>query len=154
VTRSEDTWSAFGIADWTLHDALKIEAGARASRVRQAAARCALQRHAIAPSISAASGASAQQQLSANLASGYRFATLEERYFSGVTPQGEIVGNPDLGSERSLGLDLGYGLRRDSWQLQANLWRTDVDDLIQLFQVSQGSTATPTSARRNSTASN
>src|SRR5690606_32508601 len=59
-------------------------------------------------------------------------------FFSGVTPQGEIVGNADLGSEHSLGLDLGYALTFDRWDLQANLWRTDVDDLIQLFQVANG----------------
>ncbi|MFN7781318.1 MAG: TonB-dependent receptor [Lysobacterales bacterium] len=134
----EDTWSAFGIADWTLHDALKIEAGARASRVRQAQRGARSSDTDSAFNLGSVWNLGAGQQLSLNLASGYRFATLEERFFSGVTPQGEIVGNPDLGSERSLSLDLGYGLRRDSWQLQANLWRTDVDDLIQLFQVSQG----------------
>lgn len=134
----EDTWSAFGIADWTLHDALKFEAGARASRVRQAQRGASSSDTDGAFNLGSIWGLDAGQQLSLNLASGYRFATLEERFFSGVTPQGEIVGNPDLGSERSLGLDLGYGLRRDTWQLQANLWRTDVDDLIQLFQVAQG----------------
>jgi iron complex outermembrane receptor protein len=135
---SEDIGSAFGIADWTLHDSLKIEAGARASRVRQAQRGARSSDTDRAFNLGSVWSLGAGQQLSLNLASGYRFATLEERFFSGVTPQGEIVGNPDLGSERSLGLDLGYGLRRDSWQLQANLWRTNVDDLIQLFQVAQG----------------
>jgi iron complex outermembrane receptor protein len=42
--------------------------------------------------------ASDSNRFSLNLASGYRFASLEERFFSGVTAQGEVVGNPDLGS--------------------------------------------------------
>ncbi len=134
----EDTWSVFGIADWDMHDALKLEAGLRASRVgqHQAGARSSSRDEAF--NFGAVWRLDGQQQLSANLASGYRFPTLEERYFSGVTAQGEILGNANLGAEHSLGLDLGYGLKLGAWQLQANLWRTDVDDLIQLFEFAPG----------------
>lgn len=134
----EDTWSAFGIADWTVSTALKLEAGARTSRVRQAQRGARSNDSDRAFNLGAVWSLDARQQLSLNLASGYRFATLEERFFSGVTAQGEILGNPSLGSEHSLGLDLGYGLRVNDWRLQAHLWRTDVDDLIQLFQVASG----------------
>lgn len=135
---SENTWSAFGIADWTLGDALKLEAGARASRSRQSQAGASSSDSDRAFNLGGVWDLDATQRLSLNLASGYRFPTLEERFFSGVTAQGDILGNPDLGSERSIGLDLGYGLRFGDWQAQANLWRTDVDDLIQLFEVAPG----------------
>lgn len=135
---SENLWSAFGIADWTVGDTLKVEAGARASRVRQSLAGANSSDSDQAFNLGAVWNLDAMQRLSLNLASGYRFPTLEERFFTGVTAQGEILGNPNLGSEHSLGIDLGYGLSVGRWQAQANLWRTDVEDLIQLFQVAPG----------------
>lgn len=135
---SENTWSAFGIADWTLGDSLKLEAGARASRVRQSQAGASSSDNDHAFNLGGVWTPDELQRISLNLASGYRFSTLEERFFTGVTAQGEILGNPNLGSEHSIGLDLGYGLNFGAWNAQANLWRTDVDDLIQLFEVAPG----------------
>lgn len=134
----EGVWSAFGIAEWQPSEAFTLELGARAGRVTQRQAGADSSDSDQAFTAGAIWTPDATQRFSANLASGYRFATLEERFFSGVTPQGEIVGNADLDSEHSLGLDLGYALTFDRWDLQANLWRTDVDDLIQLFQVANG----------------
>ncbi|MBK9657609.1 MAG: TonB-dependent receptor [Rhodanobacteraceae bacterium] len=73
-----------------------------------------------------------------NLSSGYRFATLEERYFTGVTAQGDIVGNPNLSSETSLGVDLGYAWHAGNWGAEVHAWQTDVDDLISLFAIAPG----------------
>lgn len=53
-------------------------------------------------------------ELASNLGSGLRFPSLSERYFSGTTGRGEIIGNPDLLPERSLNFDIGlrwYGER-------------------------------------------
>lgn len=135
---SENTWSAFGIADWTLGDNLKLEAGARATRVRQSQAGASSSDNDHGFNLGGVWTPDELQRISLNLASGYRFSTLEERFFTGVTAQGEILGNPNLGSEHSIGLDLGYGLDFGAWNAQANLWRTDVDDLIQLFEVAPG----------------
>ena len=44
--------------------------------------------------------------LSAELASGQRFPTLTERFFSGTTGRVQVIGNPDLDPEETLGLDL------------------------------------------------
>lgn len=133
----EETASAFGIVDWRVSPSLQLEAGARGSRMQQAQLGARSNDSDRAFNLGAVWSLD-QQQLSLNLASGYRFATLEERFFSGVTAQGEILGNPDLGSEHSLGLDIGYGIRREDWRLQAHLWRTDVDELIQLFEAAPG----------------
>ncbi|MCX7562507.1 TonB-dependent receptor [Xanthomonadaceae bacterium XH05] len=135
---SENLWSAFAIADWQLDDRLKVEAGARASRVSQSLSGASSSSSDTAFNLGAVWNLDSMQRLSLNLASGYRFPTLEERFFSGVTPQGEIVGNPNLGSEHSLGIDIGYGIRLGRWKVQANLWRTDVDDLIQLYELAPG----------------
>src|SRR5690606_9034290 len=135
---SENVWSAFGLVDWQLDDQLKLEAGVRTSRVSQSQGGASSSSSDTAFNLGAVWKLDSRQRLSLNLASGYRFPTLEERFFTGVTPQGEIVGNPDLGSEHSLGIDLGYGLKLGRWQAQTNLWRTDVEDLIQLYEVAPG----------------
>ncbi|MFO1493365.1 MAG: TonB-dependent receptor [Lysobacterales bacterium] len=134
----ENAWSLFGISDWTVREDFALELGARYSHVEQH------QRGAKASDADTAFTAGAvwtpteSSRWTLNLASGYRFATLEERYFAGVTPQGEVVGNANLSSERSLGWDLGYAWQAGDWSSEVHLWRTDVEDLIQLYAVRPG----------------
>lgn len=139
LTDARDTTiSVFGIGDWRLREDFAIEAGVRASRVDQNQAGANSDDDDAAATVGAAWTPSDAHRFTANLASGYRFATLEERFFTGVTAQGEIVGNPDLSSESSLGLDLGHAWHSGDWATEIHLWRTDVDDLIQLFAIAQG----------------
>lgn len=134
----ENLWSVFAITDWTVTPELALEFGARHSTIDQ-------EQGAAKPGASD-SGFTAGavwrpaegHRLSANLATGYRFATLEERFFTGVTAQGDVVGNPDLGSESSFGVDLGHAWTGDRWRSEVHLWRTRVDDLIQLTAVAPG----------------
>lgn len=135
---SEDTLSLFGITDWRVSDQLSFEVGARFSTIEQEQLGADEDDSDGAFSAGAIWKPSPDQRVTLSLSSGYRFPTLEERFFTGVTPQGQIVGNPDLGSERSLGIDLGYAWRIGSWDSQVHLWRTEVDDLIQLFAIAQG----------------
>jgi iron complex outermembrane receptor protein len=135
---SESLWSLFGIAEWSPLDRLSVEAGVRGSHVDQSQRGAESSDHDSALNLGLIWTPANSQRATLNLASGYRFATLEERFFSGVTPQGEIVGNANLGSEHSIGLDLGYAIDVGAWQVQANLWRTDVDDLIQLQALATG----------------
>ena len=131
----EANLSAFAISDWALSTTLDLELGARGTRVTQR------QRGAEADDGDAAFTAGAVWRPNAgsrwtlNLSSGYRFPTLEERYFSGVTAQGDIAGNPDLGSEHSLGIDLGFGWNTGPWSGSTHVWRMGVDDLIQLARL-------------------
>lgn len=135
---SENAWSVFGLSDWHASTDFAFEVGARVSAIdqRQAGAEASDTEHALtAGAIWTPSTAS---RWTLNLSSGYRFATLEERFFTGVTPQGEIVGNPDLGAEHSLGIDLGHAWHVGDWHSEVHLWRTDVEDLIQLFAIQSG----------------
>lgn len=53
-------------------------------------------------------------ELVANLGTGFLFPDLSERFFTGTTGRGQVLGNPDLGPESSLNADLGlrwYGRR-------------------------------------------
>lgn len=131
----EANLSVFAIADWALAATLDLELGARGTRVTQR------QRGAEADDRDAAFTAGAVWRPTAgtrwtlNLSSGYRFPTLEERYFSGVTAQGDIAGNPDLSSEHSLGIDLGFGWNTGPWSGSTHVWQMGVDDLIQLARL-------------------
>ncbi len=134
----ENAFSLFGISDWRVTDRFSLEFGARYSTIEQEQLGADADDADGAFSAGAIWKAAANQRVTLSLSSGYRFPTLEERFFTGVTPQGQIVGNADLGSERSLGLDLGYAWHADAWDAQFHLWRTEVDDLIQLFAIAPG----------------
>ncbi len=135
---TEENWSIFGITDWQASDDFALEAGARFASQDQE------NRGAEASDSDAAFNAGAvftpdeSQRWTLSVSSGFRFATLEERFFTGVTPQGEIVGNPDLSTERSLGVDLGHAWHNGNWNTEVHLWSTQVDDLISLFAVAPG----------------
>ncbi len=134
----ENGWSVFAISDWQASPEWAFELGARFSRLDQEQANVDSDDSDAGFTSAAIWTPTDSSRWTLNLASGYRFATLEERYFTGITPQGEIRGTPDLSSESSLGIDLGYAHRVGDWESQIHLWRTDVSDLIQLFEVEPG----------------
>lgn len=134
----EDAWSIFGLSDWQVGEDFALEAGARFSRVEQEQRGASAHDSDSAFTLGANWTPTDASRWTLNVSSGYRFATLEERYFTGVTAQGDIVGSPDLSSERSLGIDLGYAWRAGNWGAEVHLWRTQVDDLIQLFAIQPG----------------
>lgn len=132
----EDSWSLFGVTNWQATPRLGFELGARTTSIHQEQAGASSSNNDQAFTAGAIWTPTDWSRLTLNLASGYRFPTLEERFFTGVTAQGEIVGNPDLGSEHSNGIDLGYALNAGSWTGEIHLWRTDVKNLIQLVELS------------------
>lgn len=74
----------------------------------------------------------------ANLGTGIRFATVSERYFVGTTGRGEVIGNPDLKTERSVSMDFGVRYGDQSKQFVFNLYRQKVSDYIERIEVSPG----------------
>jgi iron complex outermembrane receptor protein len=132
---TEDAWSLFALSDWHVSQAFAFEFGGRYTSIEQD------QRGAASDDSDRAFTAGAvwtpddAQRITFNASSGYRFPTLEERFYSGVTAQGEVVGNPDLGSEQSRGLDLGYAWQYGNWGVEAHVWRNVVDGLIQLTDI-------------------
>ncbi len=132
---SENSWSLFAITDWHVAPQFSLELGARHSWIEQ------YQQSASSDDADSAFTAGAvwtpadHSRWTLNVASGYRFASLEERFYTGVTGRGEIVGNPDLASEQSLGVDLGYAWWSGNWSSEIHVWRTDVDDLIQKVEL-------------------
>jgi outer membrane receptor protein involved in Fe transport len=77
-------------------------------------------------------------ELTANLGSGLRFASLSERFFDGTTPRGGILGNPELEPERSLSYDLGTRWRGERTFLAAGLFRLEISDYIERVDLDPG----------------
>ncbi|HET9033501.1 MAG TPA: TonB-dependent receptor [Dokdonella sp.] len=133
---SENSWSLFAIGDWRVSQLFAFEFGARTSSINQQQAGAHSSDNDQAYTVGSVWTPNSWSRWTLNLASGYRFPTLEERFYTGVTAQGEIVGNPNLGSEHSQGIDLGYLLNAGNWNGEIHIWRNEVKDLIQLVDIS------------------
>jgi outer membrane receptor protein involved in Fe transport len=72
--------------------------------------------------------------IAAQLSRGFRDPTLSDRFYRGPVGRGFIVGNPDLGPERSLQLDLTARYDRGRWHLDAACYRYDISNLIERYQ--------------------
>lgn len=74
-------------------------------------------------------------ELAANLGTGLRFASLSERFFSGVTPRGSIIANPDLDPERARSIDLALRYYGSRLFLSAGAFGTQVRDYIERIEL-------------------
>lgn len=75
--------------------------------------------------------------LSGDLGSGFRFPSLSERFFTGTTGRGGVIGNPDIESERSLNLDLGVRWQpgRGRHSLAGHVFRNRIEDYIERVEL-------------------
>ena len=74
-------------------------------------------------------------ELTANVGTGLRFASLSERFFSGSTGRGTVIGNPDLDPEESINADLGLRWYGNRVFLAGQVFRTEIDDYIERIDV-------------------
>lgn len=76
-------------------------------------------------------------ELTANVGTGLRFASLGERFFSGTTGRGEVIGNPDLDPERSVNADVGFRWFGERVFVAAQLFRLNIDDYIERVDLAE-----------------
>lgn len=74
--------------------------------------------------------------LTANYGTGVRFPTLSERFFSGTTGRGEVVGNPDLSKELSKGIDFGLKFKNQTVSYAFNLYQQQINNYIERVALS------------------
>ena len=74
-------------------------------------------------------------ELASNLGSGLRFPSLSERYFSGTTGRGEVIGNPDLDPERSLNFDVGLRWYGKKLFVSGFVSRNEISDYIERVEI-------------------
>ena len=72
-----------------------------------------------------------QWRLKANIGTGFRFPTLTERFYTGTTGRGQVIGNPLLEPERSLAFELGAVFETDEQSFELNLFEQRVRDYIE-----------------------
>ena len=73
--------------------------------------------------------------LSVNVANGFRYPTLLERYFNGRTPRGFITGNQALVPETSIGSEVMLDWQlNDNLQLHTAIYYYDLDNYIERYQ--------------------
>lgn len=71
----------------------------------------------------------------ANLGTGVRFATVSERFYTGTTGRGAVVGNPDLQKERSVSLDTGVKYSDSDKYIAFNIYRQKLHDYIERIEI-------------------
>ena len=76
-------------------------------------------------------------QLRGGVSSGLRFPNLSERFFTGTTGAGQIVGNPDLDPERSWNVEASAGWAGKRALLHAALFRNEIDDYIERVEIDE-----------------
>ena len=76
--------------------------------------------------------------LQANVANGFRFPTLSERFFSGTTSRGDIVSANNLDKESSVNLDVGLQWKEDRHTVVFNTFIMDIDNYIERVRLSTG----------------
>ena len=77
-------------------------------------------------------------RMHAELSSGTRFASLTELFFSGTTGRGQVLGNPELSPEETLGLELGLSWTGNRAALDLRGFATRIDDYIERVEISPG----------------
>lgn len=76
-----------------------------------------------------------KHHLTAKLGHAYRFPTLTELFFNGVTPRGNTLGNPQLDAETSNSSELSYYYKRDDWRLTSSIFNSDINNYIERVRV-------------------
>lgn len=77
-------------------------------------------------------------EITANAGTGLRFPSLSERFFTGTTGRGRVIGNPDLDPERSLNVDAGIRRYGNQTFLGVYLFRNAIDDYIERIETGDG----------------
>ena len=74
-------------------------------------------------------------ELTANLGTGLRFPNLSERFFTGTTGRGGVIGNPDLDAESSLTGDMGLRWYGSQTFFSTQIFHQEIDDYIERVEV-------------------
>jgi len=73
----------------------------------------------------------------ANLSRAYRAPSLSERFYTGITGRGIVIGKPDLEPESSLNLDVGLKFIHKRYFAALYLFHYRIDDMIERYRSSE-----------------
>jgi outer membrane receptor protein involved in Fe transport len=69
-----------------------------------------------------------------NLSRAYRLASINEKYYTGISGRGFIIGNPDLRPEESLNFDMGLRLHGKRHFFGLYAFRYQINDMIERYR--------------------
>ncbi len=115
---------------------VSLAAGLRWAWQDQQAADASDDDHALSGFLRADWQATERWLWSLELARGTRFAGVSERYFTGTTGRGQVLGNPELDPEETLGVDLGLQWHGERARFEVHLYGTRIDDYIERVDIS------------------
>ncbi len=75
--------------------------------------------------------------LSLSYGTGFRFASLSERLFTGTTGRGTTIGNPDLNPEKSRSIDFGINYQKQDYSIDFHYFRSEIDDFIEKIKIDE-----------------
>jgi len=70
-----------------------------------------------------------------SIGSAFRFPTLTELYFSGVTPRGNTLGNDDLKTENSISYEYSHTINYENLELEGSFFHTTLDNYIERVRI-------------------
>lgn len=130
----EAEWGGYTVVRWKGGGA-DWEGGFRLSRVHQGNnGDPGLDRSALNGFVGVTKPIGTHWEIRGAASSGQRFPSLGELFFSGVTPRGEVFGNPTLGSERALNTELGFAYKGPRLILRSAVFHNDIDDYIERIE--------------------
>lgn len=132
---SEAKYSLGATAVWVPAPLDFVRIGGRASLLRQEQGEASRRAHSAVWFGEVGVGLHPGARIALKYSIGSRFPTLEERFYSGVTAQGRVLGNVDLGVELLSGPELSYEAELGRLQIGGRIWRSAGDGFIRLEQV-------------------
>ncbi len=141
VDGEEDTLGVFLEQAWSI-SATQLRAGVRVDRIEQQGSLGEDSDTRWSGSLRAEHLASSALTVTAEVATGYRFPSLSERYFNGVTPRGDVLGNPDLNPETRDSVELGLRYQRPEQPFEVSLvaFHSQLDNYIERVRVDENLT--------------
>lgn len=73
--------------------------------------------------------------LRAQLGTGIRFPSLTEKFYSGTTARGSVIGDENLNAERAYNLEVGLQGKQDSVNWKLNLYQVQIHDYIERTRI-------------------
>ncbi|WNC73642.1 TonB-dependent receptor [Thalassotalea psychrophila] len=138
VNGEQDNLAVFADNNWKIANSL-INFGLRYDWITQSNQGFAsVQNEKLNASMSISSEWNDTIQTTVELATGFRFPTLSELYFTGETPRGRTQGNEDLTPEKSVGAQLGTSvLLTSQLTLEFSSYYYQLDDYIERYNVNE-----------------
>jgi len=118
-----------GVAEW--------QVGARFSYFNQASDTTSQDDKAWSGFLSVSQVFDNDVQVSVNIATGFRFPSLSERMFSGITGRGQVIANPGLKKEQSINIDFGVEWAGSRLVLASNVYYFTVRDYIERVEIEE-----------------